>query len=212
MPKIAPNDQLGEGKASAATPSLQSLEEEIKNGQGDYVAVGTALTAIQSTRLYKPLYNTFEEYCEKRWGFVRKTAYEYIRAAAIQPNVTLTLQNIPSFTQAVELARLEPEQQKEIAASLDFASATVKDVKAAVDRVVGKMPEPKTPEPKETTLEEIITEFVNKLAMKIVMQPHGYSAAKFAKYPHQHVAELELIALAKRDIYRIMGEICQKNQ
>lgn len=184
---------------------LAQLETTIRDGQGDYVAIGAALTAIQSERLYKESYNTFEEYCEKQWGFVRKTAYEYIRAAAVSENVTLTLQNQPSFTQAVELARLDPAQQNGVAETLDFEKATVKKVKMAVDKILDKKPAAQPTEPKEIMLESALDAFVTK----IVMQPYGYYAAKFSKYSFQHTTDLVIIEKAKLEVYQQIRDVCE---
>jgi hypothetical protein len=177
----------------------------IRDGQGDYVAVGMALTAIQSERLYKTAYNTFEEYCEKRWGFERRQAYNYISARQVFENVHLTAQTSPSLTQAVELARMTPSQQSEVARGFDFAEATVKEVKAKVDAVLGKEPVAPTKEPREITLEDA----VEALVTKIVMQPYGYYAAKFSKYSFQHATDLAVIEKAKLEVYQQILKVCE---
>lgn len=211
MPKIAPDVQSGEGRSgtpparSNFSDRLSQLEAEIRNGQANYAVVGSALTEIQSSRLYKPQYNTFEEYCEKQWGFSRSTAYEYISAFGVSQNVRISGQNL-GFQQAVELARIiNPEQQKEVASRIDFTSATVKDVKKAVDGALGKEPAPEPKEGKEIPLEEVL----DALVTKIVMQPYGCHAAKFAAYAAQHPSELKVIALAKKDVYQQIEKICQ---
>jgi hypothetical protein len=109
--------------------SLADLEKVIHEGELAYVEVGKALQEIQKGRLYKDKYNTFEEYCEKRWGFCRQTAYEYMDAAAVAANVSSNLHNRPSKTQALVLKALDPDQQKEVEADTDFANTTVKELK-----------------------------------------------------------------------------------
>jgi hypothetical protein len=64
---------------------------------------------------------------------------------------------------------------------------------------------PSEKEMREVPLEEALDKFVIKQALA----PHGQAAAKFAKYPQQHTAELELLELVKMDIYRQIGEICK---
>jgi hypothetical protein len=64
----------------------------IQEGQLAYVEVGKALQEIQKGKLYKAKYNTFEEYCEKRWGFARQTAYDYLTASKVAENVRTCVQ------------------------------------------------------------------------------------------------------------------------
>jgi hypothetical protein len=72
-----------------------------------------------------------------------------------------------------------------------------------------RSPEPKpepTPEPKpERTLEDVL----DKLVERIVLQPYGYSAAKFKMYPQQHTVDLMFIALRKETIWQRIVEIGQ---
>lgn len=112
---------------------LAVLERVIERGKQTFIEVGQALAEIQEDRLYhKQGYATFEAYCKERWGWTRSIAYRYIDASEAAENVLPTIQNPPSLTQAFELARLEPEDQRELAASIDFSTATVADVRQAV--------------------------------------------------------------------------------
>ena len=47
------------------------------------VTVGTALMEIRENRLYRSEFKTFEEYCQSKWGFNRRNAYQLIEAAGI---------------------------------------------------------------------------------------------------------------------------------
>lgn len=62
---------------------LQELEDAIHDGITSFVQVGQALLEINSSRLYREDYKTFEEYCHKRWGFSRSYAYRQITARNI---------------------------------------------------------------------------------------------------------------------------------
>jgi hypothetical protein len=117
--------------------SLADLERVIHEGELAYVEVGRALQEIKKGKLYKEKYNTFEEYCEKRWGFSRQTAYEYMDAAAVAANVSSNLRNRPSKTQALVLKALDPDQQKEVEADTDFPNTTVKELKEKIAKVRG---------------------------------------------------------------------------
>ena len=70
---------------------------------------------IQASRLYKQTHQTFEAYCRERWGFKRQTTYDYMYAAEVGENVRSVVQTPPSLTQAMRMAPLEPEQQRNVA-------------------------------------------------------------------------------------------------
>ena len=59
------------------------------------------------------VFPTFEDYCQKRWGWERRQAYNYIAATGVLQNVHSNAQSPPSLTQAVALAPLPPDQQRE---------------------------------------------------------------------------------------------------
>lgn len=77
---------------------------------------------------------------------------------------------------------------------------------SAVEQPSTETPEPEpTVNPQETSLEDVL----NNLVHKIVMQPYGYHAAKFAMYPEKHTAELKIVELAKLGIWKSIVEIGQ---
>lgn len=116
--------------------TLIELESVIERGLQTYVEVGEALKEISERRLYREQgFDTFEAYCEQRWGFSRKVGYEYMRAAVVAQNVTSTVQSQPSLTQAVELSSLTPDQQRELAARVDFADTTVRELRDIVQSI-----------------------------------------------------------------------------
>jgi hypothetical protein len=208
--------------ATQVSDRLADLEKVIQEGQLAYVKVGKALQKIQEGKLYKDKYNTFEEYCEKRWGFERQTAYDYIKASDVEQNVRTCVQTTPTLCQARELAVLDPGQQKEVAAATDFASTTVKSLKAKIDKIRGVaiggvstlMPRGagagagsgSKPEETKETLEQWLDEQVRKIAL----QPYGHYAAKFEKYPWQHPTERANIEGSKLEIYKAIAAICAK--
>lgn len=57
----------------------------------------------------------------------------------------------------------------------------------------------------ERTLEDVL----DKLVHRIALQPYGYYAAKFARYPEQHTTDLALIELSKQEIWRRIVDIGQ---
>jgi hypothetical protein len=62
---------------------LEKLEGVIRNGARAFMAVGTALTEIQSRRLYRGQFGSFEDYCRQVWSFGRAEAFDKISAARI---------------------------------------------------------------------------------------------------------------------------------
>lgn len=108
---------------------LGELEAVIKRGFETFVEVGNALREIRDTGLYKERgFSTFEAYTQEHWKMARRTAYNKMAAAEVAENVVnvpLGAQNMPNYKQAVELSRLEPEQQREIARTTEFSKVSV---------------------------------------------------------------------------------------
>jgi hypothetical protein len=95
------------------TSTLQGCEQVIEEGKRTFVDVGNSLMKIRDGKLYRAEFDTFEDYCQKRWGWTRQRSNQLIDAASVVSNLTTTVV-IPSCeTQARPLAKLEPEQQRE---------------------------------------------------------------------------------------------------
>jgi hypothetical protein len=92
---------------------LASLEMIIEEGKAAFLRVGAALMEIKERRLYKAAYGTFENYCQTRWEFTRKHAYDLIRAKQGTENL-LPMGNNISFSAAQELGRIEDESTRAI--------------------------------------------------------------------------------------------------
>lgn len=127
--------------------SLKQHEAIIEHGKTAFVEVGLALKAIRDGRLYRAEYDTFDDYCLGRWDWDVRNASYYIGAACVVRQIGTQVPNL-EFTQARELARLaipsfngdkrkneiDTMAVKEVASSINFSTATVKDVARAVDR------------------------------------------------------------------------------
>ena len=59
---------------------LPELEAIIDRGLASFIEVGNALIEIRDAKMYGKGYDTFEEYCDKRFGFTRQRAYQLIDA------------------------------------------------------------------------------------------------------------------------------------
>jgi len=58
-----------------------ALEAIVERGQSAWLEVGLALTEIKERKLYRSDFATFREYCQERWGWTDKRAYQLIDAA-----------------------------------------------------------------------------------------------------------------------------------
>lgn len=56
-------------------------EDTIQSGLKDFVRVGLALQDIRDRRLYRAEFDTFEEYCERRWDLRKTAAYQKMNSA-----------------------------------------------------------------------------------------------------------------------------------
>lgn len=89
------------------------LEQVVERGQKTFIEVGNALAEIRDSRLYRERYATFEAYCQERWGWARRTAYQYISAAEAAQNVRHGTQAPPtSERQARPLTRLKTSDEQ----------------------------------------------------------------------------------------------------
>jgi len=89
---------------------LVDLENAIANGFTKFLEVGNALLEIQARRLYiEDGYNSFEQYCAKRWSISRSQAYRMIQAAEVVGHISAH-EDVPlpiHETQTRVLARLK---------------------------------------------------------------------------------------------------------
>jgi hypothetical protein len=116
-----------------AKPRLAELEAIIERGMRTFIEVGNALLEIRNRRLYREQgFKTFEDYCRERWNMSRTYAYRQIDAAKVVQNLS-PIGDIPlTEAQARELARVSPERQREIAATIDFSNTTAAEIRALV--------------------------------------------------------------------------------
>ncbi len=126
---------------------LEKLEGVIERGRQTFVEVGLALMEIRDRRGYRAVgYPTFETYLYARWGWSRRHGYEFMEAAQVVQNVR-SIAHLPEdanvdrnptstpvlgFTQAVQLARLSPDEQQAMALQVDFHRLTVRQLRARI--------------------------------------------------------------------------------
>ena len=92
--------------------ALADCEQRIERGMKTFIEVGQALAAVRENRLYRADYDTFESYCQGRWGFTRQRAQQITAAADLV--TTIVDAGLPAPTnegQARELGKVpEPER------------------------------------------------------------------------------------------------------
>lgn len=62
---------------------LTECEAVIQRSMEAVLDAGQALVRIRDAKLYKGRYQTFERYCQKRWGFTRQRADQLMAAAEV---------------------------------------------------------------------------------------------------------------------------------
>lgn len=95
---------------------LEEYEGQIEAGLKTFVMVGNALRSIRDGELYRATHRTFDAYCQHRWGFKRRNAYQLMDGATVSDNVRHGAQTdiLPSNErQTRPLTKLEPDQQIE---------------------------------------------------------------------------------------------------
>lgn len=152
---------------------LKELEGVVQRSIKAFVDVGQALQEIRDSRLYRQTHKTFEDYLEDRWGMKRRTGYAYIAGASVALNVPTSAQ-IP-LSKSVELARLEPEEQRRIVVEAPVEDLTVAEVRREVRKVVqGREPD----------------------QLKALVDAHNVTSMKIeALWEKQHETELRLAPL-----------------
>ena len=128
--------------------SLAELEEIIERHQRGFFLAGTALAKIKEGKKYKDAgYKTFEDYCDKRWGFSRVHAHRLMTAVEITQNLLPTGNIIPTAESQIRplTAIKEPEKQREVwkeaVKKAPGGKVTAKAVTKAVEMLQKKEPD-----------------------------------------------------------------------
>jgi hypothetical protein len=132
--ETTPVAEIISNSAGNPTERLKALEAVIEKGLQTFVEVGTALLGIRDMRLYRAQgFKTFDQYCKQRWNWGRNYANKQIRAAAVVRNLGTSVPTPQNEAQARELTQLSPDQQREVAAAVDFNRAAAEDIRAVVE-------------------------------------------------------------------------------
>jgi hypothetical protein len=92
-----------------------TLERTIEAGQQTFVEVGLALTEIRDSKLYRADFETFDQYCQKRWGWSQKRASHLIIASEVVKMLPVKDSTIvENEGQARQLAKVPAEKRVEV--------------------------------------------------------------------------------------------------
>lgn len=92
---------------------LSECEEIIKAGLQTFQEVGSALLTIRDNRLYREQAETFESYCQTRWGMSRRRANQLVEASKIAEDLGTIVPKPANEAQARPLSQLPPEKRQE---------------------------------------------------------------------------------------------------
>lgn len=129
---------------------LAEHERVIEQGLQTFVEVGSALLAIREKRLYRQLFDTFEDYCRERWGMSRRHANRTIAAAEVAGHLG-PIGPIPTSEYQVRpLTNVEPELRNEVWQRAVETSENGKPTGAHVQQVVDEYRQSSAPAHKTT--------------------------------------------------------------
>jgi hypothetical protein len=116
---------------------FDECEKTIDKGKRAFIEVGKALTEIRDRKGYRFKYGTFEEYCQKRWGWSVRTGYNMIAASKTAENIQQDTENVQAFahfdySKAVLLSTLPPEKQEEFVRGHDVFQMTFRELQSAI--------------------------------------------------------------------------------
>ena len=136
-------------KAAPAEPSdpwtkakalHQRIVNDAQNAAGYIWDMSQAIKEMRDGKHYKALlYDNFEGYCEEALGMSRSHAYRYIQIAeGMSAEIVTEMQQIGT-TKLALLASVTEEQREIVTTAVDVESATVKELKAEIDKLKGKV-------------------------------------------------------------------------
>ena len=138
---------------------LEDCENAIDDALSGFHTVGQHLRTIKLKKLYRATHDTFEQYCQERFGFGQNYGNRVVRAAEVVDN----LKSVPIGTvrlpateaHARAMVGLSPEKQIEVATNVKKkvgdSQPTTADFKEEVDKVSKKDLKPATAKQSKST-------------------------------------------------------------
>lgn len=136
---------MNEKLTTAEEVDLLKLKKIVANAEVAFVEAGKALTAIRDRKLYRFECKTFEEFCQKHWGFKRAHAYRLIESSKVV--LSPTGRQISNERQARALAVVPMAQRDRV---MDAASKSGEVTAKAITKAAAEVDKPRVtagPEP-----------------------------------------------------------------
>jgi len=103
------------GQPIAPRRTLAELEAVVDRGIKAWLEVGIALSEIRMDRLYRDGFETFEAYCQARFGFSRVRAHQLIEGAYVHKLLTSVNTVLPTHEKQIRpLHRLADDDKQEV--------------------------------------------------------------------------------------------------
>jgi hypothetical protein len=123
------------------------LEQVIDRSHAQFIEVGLAVAEIRQGKLYQIEYETFEEYCDKHWGWTKQRIYQIMDATEIHRSLPPKVNNLLTReSQLRPLKSVPPVQREIVVREASKASpnghVTAKAITEAAQRVVTPKPTP----------------------------------------------------------------------
>lgn len=96
----------------AESLALTDCESIIESGLQTFVVVGAALARIRERRLYRESHETFEAYCQERWGWSDRRARQLIEAHEVVESVAQTGTMVPVNERQARALKDVPADQR----------------------------------------------------------------------------------------------------
>lgn len=93
---------------------LAQLEGVIARGMQTFLEVGNALLEIQTNKLYRADYSTFEDYLRERWNLSRRRGYQLVEAAKVAKALPVCTTVHTTERALRQVAKVEPAKRAEV--------------------------------------------------------------------------------------------------
>lgn len=168
---------------TAETQELEDLEAVVSNGMGSFVEVGTALLAIRDKRLWRGVAESFQGFCQVRWGFSRRRANQLIEASEIVG--TLGAKNGDGATSNGDPGKILPANDFQVRALKDTPPEKRKEVWDKAVETAPKDKETGKPKPTAAHVKRVVKEETKPDAAPVPAPPtdeagHPIEDAKIA--------------------------------
>lgn len=131
---------------TAELSDLIECENIIELTKTNFIECGNALMKIQVMRLWRRDYNTWEVYCQERWGFSRRRATDLINSTVAVQELTKDLGTmvpklIPNERVAREVAKVAPASRAQVVQeAAKNGTVTAKSIKETTAKIAESKP------------------------------------------------------------------------